>query len=58
MFDPGIKMDIDCSKGSHGKPATVLDTFGFTVAPVLIRDTTRAYRPSLVIEAKDVDEGS
>lgn len=37
-----------------GKPAAVLDTFRFTVAPVLIRDTTRTYRSSFVIEAKDV----
>ena len=36
------------------KPAAVLDTFRFTVAPVLIRDTTRTYRFSFVIKAKDV----
>ncbi|MDN5276557.1 MAG: hypothetical protein PWR01_522 [Clostridiales bacterium] len=37
-----------------GEPAAVLDTFGLTVVPVLIRDTTRTYRLSLIIEAKDV----
>jgi len=36
------------------EPAAVLDTFRFTVAPVLIRDTTRADRSSLIIEAKNV----
>jgi len=40
------------------KPAAVLDTFRFTVTPVLIGDTTRTYRSCFVIEAKDVDEGS
>jgi len=36
------------------KPAALFNPFRLTVAPVLIRDTTRAYRSSLVIEAKDV----